>query len=665
MSLIVTTSRVSENNSAGAIGTEKPGDYTNFFRSPILIEPDSEIAVDSVKIQRTGNITTTEDNFFTHYFGTDPEAFPNLDGKLYAGSNPDQTSAARMIRMPQTTKSLEGYASLVQTRLNSQYDDPRIYGTAFVNTNNASDGTEEGLTIGFVDRGSASTATSNVTASLSATPVFNIAAPFLGSESDSFTWSVGTGEFTKIGAGSPSLNTSECVGMLTGRPFGMNEGKFQVNCSNASAQPWAIGLSRPQIQVQDQSGTIFPIDSETAPNKDDDTSILDFDGGGNILRGPYEVYDYAVMSDGAGEISITNRVWDPVRNVSRHQEISYWTTGGTVTTAKMTKSKFYASYDGIEFEGDGDNMSISFKQKGKTVYDLIVAISLGNGNTAITALRPLGSTSAALYPMIHLGSGNVTVIKYDSNFVGLNEAYLFPEWTPSAGSVSAKYVPGSDMFSNEALEPYRSQSWVSIPPERSLSRGTVLKCDSSQSKIYVETDTGLDPADTFLIVDYKHVLSIGKFNQTNVLNTLVESQEFPNMGFKLGFADRAILESTDAAGYVTGDGTLVVEFTSTGELDKTAQSSFIRLPGLNHTSYNGGQSGISKIIYQVPQFSNDGRQYGPLFFQPGEKTYVKLNNPGAIILNQLQVQFVDAQERNGNSSLMGETQVVLHVRKSR
>ena len=70
---------------------------------------------------------------------------------------------------------------------------------------------------------------------------------------------------------------------------------------------------------------------------------------------------------------------------------------------------------------------------------------------------------------------------------------------------------------------------------------------------------------------------------------------------------------------------------------------------------------MSKIIYQVPQFSNDGRQYGPLYFAPGEKTYIDLNNPNEIILNSLFIQLVGVDEKEINS-LTGTTQVVLHIR---
>jgi len=136
------------------------------------------------------------------------------------------------------------------------------------------------------------------------------------------------------------------------------------------------------------------------------------------------------------------------------------------------------------------------------------------------------------------------------------------------------------------------------------------------------------------------------------------------MSGRLGFRDRSFLISSDTDGYVSGDGTLTIKFTSTDSLNKTAIASFIRIPNLTHKSFNGGQSGLSKIIYQLPQFSNGGSQYGSLYFEPGEKTYVKLNNPSKMILNMLQVQVVDAQEKEVDS-LTGDTHIVFHVRRSK
>ena len=168
-------------------------------------------------------------------------------------------------------------------------------------------------------------------------------------------------------------------------------------------------------------------------------------------------------------------------------------------------------------------------------------------------------------------------------------------------------------------------------------------------------------------VDYSHVLTINKPTfDNNTLDTTIGTQTGGsiNMGARLGFKDRVFLVSNDTDGFQSGDDSLTIKFTSTGELEKSDISSFIRIPNLTHKSFNGGQSGLSKIVYQLPQFSNDGRQYGPLHFEPGEKTYVKLHNPAPMLLNQVDIQIVDSQERELNS-LTGITQVVFHIRKSR
>ena len=105
-------------------------------------------------------------------------------------------------------------------------------------------------------------------------------------------------------------------------------------------------------------------------------------------------------------------------------------------------------------------------------------------------------------------------------------------------------------------------------------------------------------------------------------------------------------------------------FNSPSEIEKAPVSAFIRIPNLTHQSFNGAQSSVSKILYQVPQFSNDGRQYGPLYFAPGEKTYIDLKNPAKMLLNSLQVQLVGSDEKE-LQTLNGTTQVVFHIRQKR
>ena len=685
MSLIVATSKLNENSVP--LDNEKPSSFTNFFRSPIIIEPNSEIAVESVKIERSGNITINENDFFCHYWGADPDT---IDGVFGADRYDYLASFSRTIALDRGTYTLDSYIGHLQNRINGQYADPRIYNNAAVALHTNASGLELGLSMTFTDRGSASG--TDVKTQLVAHDLFNIANPSeletgTVAPSDNYTWTPGTGVLLHTGTTLTTIRDSRSVAQLTGRPFGLNEGRFDITIKPASAQPFAVGLSRPQIQwetyeseqelnVEDRN--IQYIDRNTGYNEYDDTRILDYtdEQTEEEITGPIELYDYVFIKDDDGNVTIAHRVFDTEDEgdsgqVSRLQEIDYWTNGTDVGPTKLTYTAFNGSWDGIRFQAVGDEIELYFKRNATTVYDKIVSSTLST--TVKQVFNPIGDTSYALYPTIHLGTGSVTITKYESNYDNDN-TYTFPTYV--AGEIGG-YTPGSDMFSNESvfafdgLEPQRIHYISGRELASSGNAQAVRQADSSVYKQaswgltdYGITDyqyVGLNTADG---VDWKHILTINKMDADNDYYTLLPAQEWPNMGGRLGFNDRADIASTSDEGYVSGDDTLAVVFTSPSELVKTAISSFIRLPGLTHKSFNGAQSSLSKIVYQVPQFTSDGRQFGAMYFAPGEKTYISLHNPSQIMLNSLQVQIVDSYEKEINS-LTGTTQVVFHIRRRR
>lgn len=669
MSLIVATSRIDENNLSQP--SERPGNFKNFFRSPIEIEPNSEIAVQSVKIQRTANISIEEDDFFCHYFGADP---------LSILSPADLTSLSRTIKLPKGTYALSGYEEEVKKALNIQYDDPRTFGGYGVDIHTNASGVEFGLDIQCVDKGTAKG--KDFHASLVSVPTYNIANPFgIYDErkieaSSAFTWTPATGVFLSTVAGT-QLSVSKSVGMLTGFPFGMNAGEFIVETKNASDEPFAVGLSRPQIQIEsfaNQEAQTFDerwfgiedLDANTGGNKQHDPLIESYDGA-RFLGGTYETYDYNFVLDEEGNMTIAQRVWDTEFQYSYMQEINYWDNAYPQKPAgaslKLTKAQFGASWDGVMFKGVGDEVELYFKQIGKQVFDKIVSSTYDSGSPG-SCFSPIGSTSYALYPQINIGKGSMTITKMESSNT-LNQ-YKFPVFTAGA---TGGYVPGDDAFSNEGFFGFSAVSYIQRDKRRTICsnslQGLINSCDGSDAKLPIHIEDAnyyFELLNAAGGVDYKHLFTMNKFKQPNRFDTLVESQEFPNMAGRIGFVDRAFVISNNTDGYVAGAGGLTIIFTSTGALAKTSLSSFIRIPNLTHKTFNGAQSGMSKILYQLPQFSNDGRQFGPLYFEANEKTYVKLHNTSPMILNMLQIQIVDSQERE-TTGLVGDTQIVFHVRK--
>ena len=675
MSLIVATSRIDENTLPQP--SEKPSNFKNFFRSPIEIEPDSEIAVQSIKIQRTGNISIEEDDFFCHYFGVDPLLFNQYN---------ELPCLSRTIKVPRGTYSLAGYEKILRDTLNTQYDDPRTFGGYGVAIQTSASGEELGIELQCVDKGPA---TANVFASLAAVPTFNIANPYyywyesLIEKSSKFTWTPGTGAFVST-EDSTTFATSKSIGILTGFPFGLNKGEFTAELVNASTAPFIIGLTRPQIQVESfvnsseslttnerYSGVTY-LDDKVLGQSTNETRIETYDGNGPSIEGSYECYDYCFCLDEDDNITIAQRVWNETEECSMMQELDYWnnTYPNSPGTTKLTKAQFYATWDGVQFVGVGDEVELYFKLKGKTTMDKILSSTYDSGAPG-SCFSPIGTTSYALYPQINIGKGTITITNFDSsNTAG---QYKYPTFTlgPTTG-----YTAGDDMFSNEGFfamprdpsKATKEKPYVKVSDaiaSNALSQ-MIFTCDSSEQKKPIEeTDgnylfAGLNSANG---VDFKHLFTMNKFIIGDRYDTLIAGQEFPNMSGRLGFTDRAFaISSNTADGYVSGDDSLTILFKSPNELQKTSLASFIRIPNLTHKSFNGAQSGLSKIVYQLPQFSNDGRQFGSLYFEANEKTYLKLNNTSPMILNMLQVQIVGHDEKELNS-LTGTTQVVFHVRK--
>ena len=63
----------------------------------------------------------------------------------------------------------------------------------------------------------------------------------------------------------------------------------------------------------------------------------------------------------------------------------------------------------------------------------------------------------------------------------------------------------------------------------------------------------------------------------------------------------------------------------------------------------------------MPRFDNSGRQYGDLFFECAEKTYIDMKNIDFLNLNALDVMIVDKDERVVKD-LTGDTTITLHIR---
>ncbi len=109
----------------------------------------------------------------------------------------------------------------------------------------------------------------------------------------------------------------------------------------------------------------------------------------------------------------------------------------------------------------------------------------------------------------------------------------------------------------------------------------------------------------------------------------------------------------------------IVKWTSNLTPDLISKESmFVRLKNMTFESANFSKSALSKILYHIPTFSNSGNTVGALHLEPAEMVYLDLNNPNEVNLSTIEVDLVYNDETLA-TGIEGKTVVVFHIRRSR
>ena len=148
------------------------------------------------------------------------------------------------------------------------------------------------------------------------------------------------------------------------------------------------------------------------------------------------------------------------------------------------------------------------------------------------------------------------------------------------------------------------------------------------------------------------------FNNDDQVYSLMNDCRLQNI---LGF--NAIMTQTDFA--VSVDDGADISFTSINEPSFVPTTSmFVRIKNMAINTFNANKQSISNIIYSCPKFDAQGNTGGLLFYEPAERVYVKLNNVDKQVVNTLDVDIVDVNEKVIDS-LVGNTICVLHFRRAK
>ena len=643
------------------IGIESPSDYHNHLTSPLEVKPNSQIAVQSVKISRNQIYEITDTQQFLYYHGEPLGTTKKLE---------EVASRPNLISIPRGTYDRSEFANELELQLNAQPLPPAVHNNFTVNVSLVSNDFK-GFEISASQNGtnhtdrnaSLDTAISDISASIGSTP-----------PSDNFTLSAGT--FTRTGA-SGTIVDGLCCGIGTDFPLAIGENACMVvDLRGASYSDgeggnlnssWAIGLTRPTLQTNTDSSRgknhgnaplNFIKQNTISPHFYDYVAIFDAEDGSSA-SGTLKLYQGCQQKDDEGNV---------IPNSFKLFEIAY--SGGTgQITDVITNASINASgeYNQLKWIFDGDEVKLSLLKSGSNELQLIDSASNTN---ASRVFKPMTDFTNALYPKICLSQGSVEITAYDT-YSTLNTDYVYPSLTGAdpitleggtynvGSSPYSNYVSRTSLVSGKSVsgqKPSWSQRGLAFifPPD---TTGKDQLLPFNQSEADTRTFVGVNGSGG---VAYEHLLVLEDSTPPEHRDQEIGNyfSQMCDISRYIGFPDITVLDQS--YGDLTGLNMITWESTSVPEF--RVNSAFVRISNLNHRTYNSCKNSVSKMLYMIPRFTNDGRQFGDLFFEVSEKTYIDLNNTETFVLNQLQVQIVDKNERVVDD-LHGDTIIVFHIKQ--
>ena len=451
------------------------------------------------------------------------------------------------------------------------------------------------------------------------------------------------------------INDNVC--WLNKRPLSHQNGVFEVDLTGLFDPSgggndfklntgFAIGLSR---GMKDEMGMVTYCEGG-------DLSIYD------------DFYDYVVYSEQlngvSGEFflrvgqSSTNPVtFDETKPISMN-EVIYYDDGSGSSFSSNTRfqagdlvqsgtngynlSRNWAKFSVLRFELDGEQMIISLigmeedGAGGKLVAGEPVVLAsysdaLTKDGTAVNYLKPSATTTWCMTPkvMIRAKDRFIQTYKYDGRKMehkGTELAVSDPR-----GNWFARMIQnGSPQYAIEVDTRFNQFMW-------------------DESNEYAQ-NTSL-PSEPRQYQNYRFITLLGN-GEPHYKDT-----SRANMQGRLGHS-RAILKS---AKDIT-----VHTFSSDDVPNLMDRSScFVRLDNFTQTTFNSGTGRPSRILYQVPRFDTSNRESGTaLFYEPHQRTYVKLNNSEPVSLNELHLSLCDSMERLTDRGITGKTVICLHFQQS-
>jgi len=670
MSLIITSSSqgVDETNQ---IGIAQPQQYKNHMKNSLMIPANSEIAVQSVKINRNPMI----------------DAGANLVGNFWFGERLAKGGLDKSVSYFIPTENKIGtslaphdFADQYLNTLKEAYSfHPEINSVGITMSVSTSVG---GVFTGF-DFNIPQIGAYPSAATIPATVLVNS----LGQDARDAVQAGLTDQITFDGTTltCDSESTRGVYGQLLpqggeGGPISLHNGSL-IYSGLATNQKFTIGLARPMVFDESQE---FQLPTEVFKGAD----------GLGIGEASSDYFDYAAQVGDDGKLRLYHSVPAVVSSADRQRTLDaggafnieagsgwpehlemkeiiyYQKANGSFTANNGDNSSWaaaaapvnWATQSGdICFKGFGENMTISCCG---TVLASRVTV---NASTKDQVPKPIGQTAWKMYPTVTLWNDNDTIKITDyrsrsENTIWNNQ----PENSWISRSTTAVHLGNGSAVDSAALmytgaiptpKWNNAYHWGQIIDTRDIYQPYIAP-DATPAAVVSGGDMRAPRGYKSNVLDgYENIFIVG---QTERYMSRAIQQWQPNNAEQLGFAGLSFTPVAGITAVGAGSGALFASAQRPSLM--SVHSTFIRVPTFTHETYNFATGNPSKILYQVPRFDNSGTETGALYFQNPDKTYIDLDNAGELRITDLDVHFVRKDE-TFVTDLTGSSEVVFHIRK--
>jgi len=620
MSLIV-TSNIALEDRPETSEAFKPYSYQNRLLNTFKIPPNSEIALQSAKINKNGLFVLDRANSgFSHYFGVPQD--DNLDES--------------------TTQPFSAVIGAGEAF--------RAGGKTELNVDDMADEIGKGINVATFHP---SLITGNTTTGIVVVPKYSAGLAFEGFK---FTCTQQTAKTTRNAASitwtdvskNNEYNFTQAGGTVTSTdangfyvqnreyPISQNNGSAVFDFSDANTGHWMVGLSRINTQRDNPLGgwDYLPDYFNTQVSQ----ALLQ----GVYKKDQFTYADIAVVRQGNNI-----RVYQSGARTAAGSgdgiymnEVQYYGAYNASFNTIYDVSTNAANYEKVKFVLENEELKI-YMIDNKAAEHLLADFTTLSGAGAVKneCLNPINAAKWALYPVCAAsgdaaGGKDITLDSIDhyTNYPSYSvPAYInYDWWAYSQFNNLVRWCKELEM-----------RDWNNYNRTTSGTLGNGLLTPKG-----VNASGGMDGYENTLITVKSNVYGEDITANCNTANTL-------------GFVGMPVSQPTGTPTNVA----VIIESISVPKLISNV-SLFIRLNNFTQNSVNARQGTNSKIVAHLPRFDNSGNETGGLYVEPHQKTYLKLNNTDELLINSFDVDFVYDNETLC-SALTGKTIVCFHIRDAK